>query len=85
MDAGLISELEEYLLKSRNSFEIFAIQILGNLSSRCEYADLVSQRPGLCQWILSRLGQADLSRELKYEVGICVRNLLFHRLDAVSK
>lgn len=85
MNAGLISQLEEYLTvnSSRHSFEIFAVQILGNLASQREYSIQISRHLPICRWLSAQLNSAE-SKELRNEILICLRNLLFHQDQQVT-
>jgi hypothetical protein len=82
-DAGIISELEEYLVGngyshfSKQSFGIFAVQIIGNLVVHKEYAENLASHYGLCQWFCKSLTET-FDNELRNEICITLRNLLHH-------
>jgi hypothetical protein len=80
INAGLLTELQEYLnsAKSNQSFEIFCVQIVGNLAVHQDYTEKIVGCYSLCQWLVRTMG-ATRDQELRHEIGITLRNLAFHR------
>ena len=85
MNAGLLGQLQEFLVErdSRHSFEIFAVQIIGNLCSHSEYALRVVEHAHISQWLVAYLNAAEL-KELRSEICISLRNMLFHQNATVA-
>lgn len=86
VNAGLITQLEEYLVKDnecRQSFAVFAIQIIGNLGIHEEYASMIADRYALCQWLLRSMFRTK-DAEITSEICILIRNMLFHKNSRIA-
>jgi hypothetical protein len=71
------------LPKNNSSFEIFGVQILGNLALHSEYAEKIAGHYSLCQWITKTVsGTKD--PELRNELIIAIRNMTFHKNENVT-
>ncbi|KAJ3276059.1 Importin alpha subunit (Karyopherin alpha subunit) (Serine-rich RNA polymerase I suppressor protein) [Terramyces sp. JEL0728] len=87
--AGVIHELEKYLINSsligiNQTFDLFAVQILGNLAVHKTHAETVVGHNSLCTWMIRNFsGNRDL--ELRNEILITLRNLVFHRDPEIAK
>ncbi|KAJ2999418.1 hypothetical protein HDV02_003036 [Globomyces sp. JEL0801] len=88
VNANVLPVLEYYLrcdgrLGSRGSYELFAIQILGNLASQEIYAVEISQYESLTKWLVENLEKSK-DQECRNELCITIRNMLYHRNLSVS-
>ncbi|KAI8902678.1 armadillo-type protein [Globomyces pollinis-pini] len=88
VNANVLPVLEYYLrcdgrLGSRGSYELFAIQILGNLASKEIYAVEISQYESLTKWLVENLEKSK-DQECRNELCITIRNMLYHRNLSVS-
>ncbi|KAJ8328404.1 hypothetical protein QVD99_000909 [Batrachochytrium dendrobatidis] len=90
VDAGLLNEmsslLSDHLLPKscRDALQVFAMQVVGNISSQPSYILNICQTELLFMRIVTHLRQRD-NAELRVEACYCVRNLVFHRDETVTK
>jgi hypothetical protein len=88
VNAGVINELQELLIGNQNasskqSLDVFGVQILGNLFIHERYAQLIPSYYSLCQWLVKTLS-ITRENELKTEVAITIRNILYQKIPIVS-
>ena len=91
LDADLINVLTSVLLdmvlssSSRASLHVMALQVLGNVCSNRQKISAVAQNARLMTWLIDSLKARHGDSNIQTEVAITLRNMLFHKLEPITR